>query len=365
MDHLKICVYAISKNEEQFADRWMDAVSEADLVVVADTGSTDRTIEKLRARGALVYPEQIVPWRFDEARNRALAHVPEDADICVSNDLDEVFEKGWRQKLENAWQPDTTRARYTFVWDHRDGMDKQFPMEKIHIRHGYRWIHPVHEVLAYGGTEKKIFVPGLVLHHYPDNGKPRGQYLPLLELSAKENPQDSQTHFWLGREYVYHNQYDAAIRTLGEYLSLPASAWDEEKSAAMRLIAECYSRQGKNAEAKQWLWRSIAQCPYVREPYLAMARHAYLLGEWPLAAFVASEGLKITRPTGSYLTEPEAWGERLYDYGAIACFQLGQYETAQQYAAEAVRINPGDERLRRNLALIRAKLPGAAPEGQE
>lgn len=38
----KICVYAIAKNEEQFVDRWVDSMSEADVIVVLDTGSTDR-----------------------------------------------------------------------------------------------------------------------------------------------------------------------------------------------------------------------------------------------------------------------------------------------------------------------------------
>ena len=69
---LKIVVYAICKDEEQFVDRWMDSMSEADQVVVLDTGSTDGTVEKLRARGAEVTVETVVPWRFDVARNRSL-----------------------------------------------------------------------------------------------------------------------------------------------------------------------------------------------------------------------------------------------------------------------------------------------------
>src|ERR1035437_3584832 len=119
----------------------MDAVSEADTIIVTDTGSTDNTVEKLRNRGAVVYTEIIKPWRFDEARNIAMDHIPEDVDICISNDLDEVFEKGWRQKLESAWQPDTTTARYLFTCSYNsDGTpNKQHTMEKIHCRHGYRW----------------------------------------------------------------------------------------------------------------------------------------------------------------------------------------------------------------------------------
>lgn len=40
----KIAVYAISKNEARFAKRWMHTMREADVVIVADTGSTDDTV---------------------------------------------------------------------------------------------------------------------------------------------------------------------------------------------------------------------------------------------------------------------------------------------------------------------------------
>ncbi len=115
MSIYKICVYVICKNEEQFVDRWMDAVSEADMVIVTDTGSNDNIVQKLRERGAVVYNETISPWRFDAARNIAMDHIPENVDICVSNDLDEVFEKGWRQELENAWRPHYTRALSVYL----------------------------------------------------------------------------------------------------------------------------------------------------------------------------------------------------------------------------------------------------------
>lgn len=244
----KICVYAISKNEEKFVDRWMDAVSEADMVVVLDTGSTDSTVEKLRERGAVVYVEKINPWRFDTARNKAMDYIPEDFDICVSNDLDEVFETGWREKLENAWKPCHTRARYMFTCSyHADGTpNKQFPMEKIHRRHGFRWVHPVHEVLKYSGEDKDsvVWVPGLVLNHYPDLNKPRTQYLPLLELSVEENPDNDRAVFWLGREYMFYKMYDKSIETLKKYLQMPTAVWNEERSAAMRFISNGYKEKG-------------------------------------------------------------------------------------------------------------------------
>ena len=51
---LKVCVYAICKNESQFVERFMDSMSEADDICVLDPGSTDDTVENLRARGAHV-----------------------------------------------------------------------------------------------------------------------------------------------------------------------------------------------------------------------------------------------------------------------------------------------------------------------
>ena len=62
MRKYKVCVYAICKNEGQFAHRWMQSMSEADLVVVLDTGSTDDTVERLREKGARVTVEKIDPW---------------------------------------------------------------------------------------------------------------------------------------------------------------------------------------------------------------------------------------------------------------------------------------------------------------
>ena len=361
MGQYKICVYAICKNEEQFVDRWMDAVSEADMVVVTDTGSTDQTAQKLRDRGAIVYSETISPWRFDTARNIAMDHIPEDVDICVSNDLDEVFEKGWRKKLENAWRPEHTRARYLFTWSYNaDGTpNKQFTMEKVHRRHGFRWVHPVHEVLEYSGTDEDltVWVQGMVLNHYPDTSKPRAQYLPLLELSASENPADDRTAFWLGREYMYHGMYDKSIAELKRHLALPSAKWAEERSASMRFIAKNYQMKGDFRQARLWFYKAVAECPEAREPYLYLAQLGYLQNDWPLVFLMTEKALAITQKTGSYLMEPDSWGYRLYDLAAICTYRLGLYEKSYNYARRALEMQPDNERLKKNLQLISEKLP--------
>src|SRR5208337_3961908 len=145
---LKICVYAISKNEEMFVDRFVEAAKDADLILVADTGSTDMTVPYLGAAGdkydvdVAIRHITIKPWRFDLARDAALAAIPPDFDVCISLDLDEVLQPGWREEIERVWEKGiTTRLRYKFDW----GIGIVFYYEKIHARDGYRWHHPCHE----------------------------------------------------------------------------------------------------------------------------------------------------------------------------------------------------------------------------
>ena len=148
-----VVVYAICKNESQFVERWMNSMSEADKIVVLDTGSSDDTVNRLRSKGAYVKEQKIIPWRFDTARNISLSLVPDDADICVCTDLDEVFDKGWRKSLEKVWKDGVTRANYRYTWSFtKEGKEGVvFWAEKIHSRHGYKWTHPVHEVLEWCG----------------------------------------------------------------------------------------------------------------------------------------------------------------------------------------------------------------------
>ena len=214
----------------------MDAMSEADHIVVLDTGSSDATVEHLRRRGAEVTVEEIVPWRFDTARNRSLELVPQEMDLCVCTDLDEVFHPGWRAAIDGAWDSGVSQMSYRYTWsfteDGREGV--VFWPEKIHSRQGWRWVHPVHEVLQWvgpGTPGRKVAVQGVQLDHHPDPSKSRGQYLPLLELSVAEDPEDDRNLHYLGREYLYYGQYDRCIETLQRHLSLPKARWADERAA--------------------------------------------------------------------------------------------------------------------------------------
>jgi len=364
MNNLKICVYAICKNEEAFADRWMDSMSEADLVVVTDTGSEDGTVEKLKERGAIVYIDQIIPWRFDVARNVSLDHVPADVNICVCTDLDEIFEPGWREKLETAWsnnkeqvqEPVARTGRYLYNWSLKaDGTpDVQFNYFKVHERSGFRWKCPVHEYIQYEGDLRleTIYIKGMILNHYPDFSKTRGSYLPLLELAVKEAPMDERMQYYLGREYMYKSQWQNCIGALTNYLSLPTAVWNEERCAAMRWIARSCMKLGRKKEAYSWYYKAIAEAPHMRDPFIEFSQMCYVLGDWPMTFFLAGEALKIKEKSSTYVNMGYAWDHTPDDLCAISAYNMNMPERALEHARQAVKLTPNDQRLKNNLNII-------------
>ena len=353
----KVCVYAICKNESQFVNRFMDSVSEADWVCVLDTGSNDDTVEKLRERGAVVAQKNIDPWRFDTARNESMKLIPPEADICCCIDLDEQFHPGWRAALEAAWKSDTTRARYRYTWSFNpDGSEGHvFWPDKIHRNGGYRWTHPVHEVLQYtgAGAERYVTVHGLQLDHHPDPTKSRGQYLPLLELAVAEDPDDDRNCHYLGREYMYHGDWQKSIDMLKRHLSLPKATWADERCASMRFIGRCYRKLGRDGLAAVWYHRAIAEAPHLREPYLDYAALLYDRQNWAGLVFLAECALAITERPATYITEGYAWGALPWDYLSIGRWNLGQAREAMEACRQAVALAPEDARLQNNLAIFK------------
>lgn len=356
MKKFKVIVYAISKNEEKFVSRWVESMKEADEIIVLDTGSNDNTVKKLQELGVTVKEETIYPFRFDIARNKSLALVPQDTDICVCTDLDEVFEKGWRDNLESIWKENITRLAYNYNWK----LDKDnkplvnFYIEKIHSRNNYTWTHPVHEVLTYIGDKKEIKEQTdlITLNHYPDPTKSRSNYLPLLELSVKEDPEDDRNMHYLGREYMYHQKYNEAIDTLIKHLSLKRATWKDERAASMRFIARCYTELKRYKEAKMWYQEAINEAPYLRDAYVELAILESTLFEYEESKNHCLKALEIKTHPKTYINEQFSFDHTIYDLLAISYYYQGKYEKSLENINRALEISPNNERLKSNKLLI-------------
>lgn len=356
MSKLKIYVYAISKNESKFVESYVKSMKEADGIYVLDTGSTDDTVEKLKKLNVHVKQEIINPFRFDVARNKSLDMVPKDADVCVCTDLDEVFDPGWREKLEAAWlKENPTRVEYLYNWsfDEYGNPATTFYMSKIHKRDAYIWHHPVHEVLkCIKGNDKSILVKGMVLNHHQDVKKARTSYLPLLELSVKEEPEDDRNMHYLGREYMYYEKWNEAIDTLEKHLNLKSSTWRDERAASMRFIARSYLGLKRPIEAKMWYQNAIKEAPYLREAYVELAGVYYTEENYEEAYHYLKEASKIKEKPVTYINEDFCWNAYFYDMLSVTAFYIGKKEEAILNVKKALELDKDNPRLQKNLELM-------------
>jgi glycosyltransferase involved in cell wall biosynthesis len=346
---LKVAVYTIALNETAHVERWASSAADADYRIVADTGSTDDTVERLRKAGVTVYRIAVDPWRFDTARNAAMALIPADADVCLTLDMDRYLEPGWRLKLEAAWTQETTALYCRVVY--RSKVDdptplRQWPAKNFHHRRGYRFKRPVHEALVFTGErEVERSCDEIVISEVQDHSKTtRSQYLPLMELAHREDPQDAQICFWLGRDYMWANRHEQGIELLERYLALPSSRWGEERSEAMRYLARM------QPEKKMfWLDRARIEAPHRREIWLDLAEELHGQENWLDLFWACSHGIEHTHRTGSYLDDPHCWGFRLFDLGAIACWRVNMMDRAVEWGQKALELDPNNQRLKNNL----------------
>lgn len=351
---MKICVYAICKNEEKFIERWYESVKEADGIYVLDTGSTDNSVNLLKSLGVVVRQEIISPWRFDIARNKSLEMIPDDFDICICLDLDEVLNKGWSKTIKSLWKDGLTRLRYVYNWslDKNNQPIISFYGEKIHKRKGFTWVNPVHEILKYKGEEKYLYTDKVIVNHYPDSKKSRSSYLPLLELAVKEDPRNDRNMHYLGREYMYYGKYEEAISTLERHLSLESATWKDERCASMRFIARCYMKLNRPKEAIMWSNLAIKESPYLRDAYMEKALITYELKKFKETEKLCREALKIKKHPKTYINEVFTTDLNIYDILSVVCFYNGKYRSSLRYVKMALELDKDNERLLSNKKLI-------------
>lgn len=312
MSRPTIGVYTPVLNEAKHVERWAESARCADYLLMLDTGSHDSTPELARSCGIDVHRVLIDPFRFDDARNMAMSLIPSHVDIVIQLDADEVFtEPNWRRHIDA--NPDHDRWSY---WLEADGHAAWGRTQRSNCvrRSGFRWEHPIHEVIA--GPEATCHLDELVIVHKPDGGKSRSYVLGMLEAAVKQDPDDARSLFYLGREYKYRAMWDKGRDALWKYVQHPNATWPPERSEAYILIAEMAH------DPLTWLWKAVAETPHRREPFYFIAVQHLRRGEYDLAwsAIVQAEA----RGEFVYTTHAEAWGDQ-FDK---------QYETIKRKAGQ-------------------------------
>ncbi len=358
MKKIKICVYAICKNESKFIKRWLKSIEDADYICVLDTGSTDNSLELLKDSNVIVGEKHYDNFRFDKARNDSLKLIPKDTDVCICLDIDEVMLSGWREALEKVWDENTTRLSYVYNWslDEFDNPKVSFYQDKIHGPN-YIWVNPVHEVLKCL-DENEVYArsDNLIVNHYPDQTKSRSSYLPLLELAVNEDPNNDRNMHYLGREYMYYGNWESSIATLKRHLNMENATWKDERCASMRFIARCYKNMSDFISARVWLDAAIKEAPHLRDPLVEMALLYYEQQNWEEVINYCKKAQEIPINYKTYINEVFSFDETIDDLLSLAYYNLGDVAKAIEHAEKALAINANNERIKNNLNIMKTNI---------
>lgn len=109
----RLSVAILAFNEERWIAQCIDSASFADEVVVVDAGSSDKTVEIARAKGAqvFIYPE----WRgFAVQRNHLLSHTT--GDFVFFLDADEVITPDFRDEMLRIVATNDQKSIWRIRW---------------------------------------------------------------------------------------------------------------------------------------------------------------------------------------------------------------------------------------------------------
>lgn len=294
---MKIAVYTIALNEEKHVERWYNSVKNADYVLIADTGSTDRTVEIAKNLGINVFNISIKPWRFDTARNVALALLPDDIDMCVSLDMDEVISEGWREALEQ-----TTGNQITYVFYN----DENFVNNRIHARHGFMWKYLMHEGVVPDRTEMiDEFSPGIEVTHVPDRDKPRTQYLQLLKDALIENPNVGRYYRYLTKALEAEGKFEEAEKYYLKVLEIPDFPNEDAAKVYHKLSEIIPEKTG------EYLLLCLQTAPHRREPYYHIAKWYAEHERWAECLSWLNRAFEVDKITVDVFKDNAAWGENI------------------------------------------------------
>lgn len=321
------CLCMIVKNEAHVIERCLRSALAAgiDYWVIADTGSTDGTQDKIRSllRGV---PGELHedPW-VDFAHNRTLVcqRARGRADWLVWIDADGTFE-GTTRKL-----PPPGEAPVDGYAIHLTIVGSRNVMIRI-LRGDLDWAYEfeIHEHVVTRGRSF-AFYPDLRDISYPDGGRSKNPRKWLDDAEILERmPKTPRNLFLLGQSYREAGCFDKAREA---YLACAGMAAETEEQ---RWIAQFYAGRmaGLLNEERAWseLIAAYAQRPWRCEPLVDLARLCSASG-WDAAALVfAKHACWLEKPDKEMFSlEEDAWNEGRWEELMLALSHTGLVEEAR------------------------------------
>ena len=324
----------IARDEEADLPRSLDSVvGLADAVVVADTGSVDRTVEvaeEWSARTGIPLMAVRFGWRddFAAAKNFAAGHVGTSHFIWL--DADDVVED---PRAVRALFDSTGHDVY-HLWTDMGG-GSRFLRERIAPRSA-RWLYPIHECLDIRGLDAAT--SDLAVLHRPSK---EGHWRSSLERNRRildawiaAEPESDRATFYLAETKRQQGDWPGAAELYRLHFGRAAD-WSEALFQSAYQMARFHLSRREWRDAAAWGLKAIATDPAWREGYYAVGDAYFWMGlnEIAYAWFLAAHN--VPRPDRKLWKEEAVYGHLPATQLSYCCERAGNLEGAIKWAETA------------------------------
>jgi tetratricopeptide (TPR) repeat protein len=339
-----ISVVMIARDEEDNIERcfssWWDSVDE---VVLCDTGSVDRTVNKAVAfakrRGA---PRKLkiarYEWADDFGAARAYADTVATGQWVTWVDLDdEVRGMDRLRKTAAEASPDIQGfyVRYRCAADEHGNVLSEMWRARL-VRAGVgQWHYPVHETLRIGGGTVAKVDPEVCewLHHGSTLVSERN--LRILQAWNDREPGDPLIAANIGIELLGLGRTADAVEAFRGFLALPHGL-PEIRARISRQLCTGLQKLGDVAGAKEAGLAALGENPLSADAYLTLAECAHSEGEWQRAYDCANRAMELGKPETMLPVNPSEYVLHPKAIMASSSYALGDVERAIRLAGEVL-----------------------------
>jgi len=275
----KIAVYAISKNEEQNIDQFIENVKHFDDVYVLDTGSTDDTVNKLKAHGIKVTTKIYDNFNFAQARNDCLNLVPTDVDWCISLDFNEKIELNVTAlnvlKHSRLTSGILTKC-FLFNFDENQYIEVESKI-KLHRRHGFVWVRSIHEELMPNNSVGSIRpADALKFYKYSQSSPAKLELYKKLCLAEYNLNKHDPYYIRFLLDYSFEEKDWPNVYKYGiEYLNLTESQRNWFRPRTFILLSKYFDHCQDSAQAKDFAFHALSESLKYRDLYPFWVRDSY------------------------------------------------------------------------------------------
>jgi glycosyltransferase involved in cell wall biosynthesis len=347
----------IVKNEEDTIERCLNSVKDiVDEFVIVDTGSTDKTLEKLKKYNIEPYNFNWID-DFSKARNYSFSKASKEyilwldaGDAVPKEDLCKL--KILKNELNS--NVDSVTMDYVVEFDENNDTVNYLKVNRLIKREkAFEWVGRVHESLIVWGN---IINEDIKIHHLKHKNV-TDRNLKIYENMIKENIKfTAREKFYYANELFENNKCNEAIKMYLEFIECN-EGWIEHVKNACASLADCYKKKNDRENELKYIFKAF-EYDAPRPDFCCRLGDKFLEDNNIKSAIFWYKLAVQTKPKEdtTVLVNHSMYTWVPYLKLSICYAKLDRYDIAMEYNEIAAQYNPNNMQILNNREYLRSKL---------